>query len=66
MKALYRGAGNDGLTGGAGVDYFVFSADLGTGDVDKIADLSVLNGTIPMDDAVFSTPALALWRFPPS
>ena len=47
--------GNDGLTGGTGVDTFVFSRALNaTTNVDQIADFTVVDDTIRLDDAIFT------------
>lgn len=52
---LDGGAGNDWLSGGAGRDSFIFKDKLSaTGNVDVIADFSVPNDTIRLDNAVFT------------
>ncbi|MCC6984658.1 MAG: hypothetical protein IT535_15445 [Bauldia sp.] len=50
---LNGGLGKDILTGGAGRDTFVFSTALSSGNVDQIADFSVADDTIHLDDAAF-------------
>ncbi|WP_210496263.1 M10 family metallopeptidase [Microvirga antarctica] len=52
---LYGGAGRDGLTGGTGKDVFVFNATAGRKNWDKIADFSVRDDSIWLDNAVFKT-----------
>ncbi len=46
--------GNDTLRGGSGKDYFVFSAALGAGNLDSIADFSAAADAIRLDKAVFA------------
>jgi hypothetical protein len=46
--------GNDTLTGFGGKDFFVFSTDLGAGNVDAITDFNVADDTIRLDDAIFT------------
>jgi serralysin len=41
------------LFGGAGADTFVFDSAFGASNVDRIADFSVADDTIHLDDAVF-------------
>jgi serralysin len=50
--------GNDVLHGFAGFDTFVFTGALGAGNVDTIADYSVADDTIVLDDATFTGLAL--------
>jgi Ca2+-binding RTX toxin-like protein len=48
--------GNDTLTGGLGVDRFVFDTALNAAsNVDRITDFSVKDDTIQLDDAIFAT-----------
>jgi Ca2+-binding RTX toxin-like protein len=47
------GIGNDALVGGLGNDAFLFTTALGPGNVDSVADFSVADDTIQLDDAVF-------------
>ena len=49
------GLGADTITGGNGLDIFRFTTALGGGNIDKINDFSVVNDTIQLDDAVFTT-----------
>jgi Ca2+-binding RTX toxin-like protein len=55
------------LTGGAGADKFIFETALGGGNVDKIADFSVVDDTIVLENAIFAalttTGALAAGAF---
>ena len=51
---LFGGAGRDVLTGGANRDNFVFDTALGTANVDKITDFSVVDDTMRLDNAVFT------------
>ena len=46
--------GADVLTGFAGADSFAFTTALGSGNIDRIADYSVADDTILLDDAVFT------------
>ncbi|KQT10531.1 hypothetical protein ASG40_20115 [Methylobacterium sp. Leaf399] len=49
--------GNDGaniLTGGAGADTFVFRTALGSGNLDRIADFSVVDDTVQLTRSVFT------------
>ena len=46
--------GNDILTGLAGKDFFAFSTELGSGNVDAIADFNVADDTIRLDNAIFT------------
>lgn len=48
------GAGNDALWGMSGADTFQFSTTLGTGNVDRIADFSVVDDQIQLDSRIFS------------
>lgn len=52
---LDGGLGRDTLTGGNGKDSFVFSAALSVGNVDTIKDFKVVDDTIVLDKAVFSS-----------
>ncbi|MFN0193739.1 MAG: M10 family metallopeptidase C-terminal domain-containing protein, partial [Aestuariivirga sp.] len=47
-------AGSDTLTGAGGNDSFLFSTTLGATNIDTIADFSVPNDTIRLDDAIFA------------
>jgi Ca2+-binding RTX toxin-like protein len=47
--------GSDTVTGGAGADRFVFDVLIGSGNVDKITDFSVVDDTIILDKAIFTT-----------
>ncbi|WP_428667709.1 beta strand repeat-containing protein [Reyranella sp.] len=49
---LNGGAGADVLTGGSGLDTFVFDSALG-GAIDTVADFSVANDTIRLDQSIF-------------
>ena len=51
---LFGRGGNDTLQGGAGADSFHFDSALGSGNVDKISDFSVVDDTIMLDRAVFT------------
>ncbi|MDQ0320528.1 serralysin [Pararhizobium capsulatum DSM 1112] len=51
---LFGGLGIDTLTGGKDRDTFVFDSKLGSSNVDKITDFSVIDDTIHLDDAVFT------------
>ena len=46
--------GSDALTGGSGKDFFVFSTALGAGNVDTIADFSVPDDTVRLENAIFT------------
>ncbi|HEX8654203.1 MAG TPA: calcium-binding protein [Allosphingosinicella sp.] len=48
------GLGADALTGGLGADLFAFTAALGGGNVDTIADFAAGSDRIALDDAVFA------------
>jgi len=50
---LHGGAGRDHLFGGTGQDAFVFDRKARPGNVDKIADFSVRDDTIWIENAVF-------------
>jgi Ca2+-binding RTX toxin-like protein len=50
---LIGGAGNDTLDGGTGVDAFVFNTAFGVSNVDIVADFSVIDDTIRLDDDIF-------------
>ncbi|MGP3699482.1 calcium-binding protein, partial [Rhodobacter sp. NSM] len=49
------GLGNDRLTGGAGADIFVFNTRLTTNNIDRINDFSVVDDTILLENAIFTT-----------
>ncbi|WP_428667705.1 M10 family metallopeptidase C-terminal domain-containing protein [Reyranella sp.] len=51
-NALNGGAGADVLTGGSGDDTFVFDSAL-AGNIDTVADFSVANDTIQLDQSIF-------------
>jgi Ca2+-binding RTX toxin-like protein len=52
---LNGGAGNDTLKGAAGKDTFVFDTALSaSGNVDRLADFSVVDDTIELDNAIFT------------
>ena len=53
-NSLNGGAGADTLFGLGGADTFRFTAALGEGNVDAIADFSALDDTIALDDAIFA------------
>ena len=46
--------GNDTLVGLGGADSFVFSTALGASNVDRLADYSVADDTVLLDNAVFT------------
>jgi serralysin len=46
--------GSDNLTGGLGVDSFMFTTALAVSNVDTITDFSVADDTIRLDDTVFA------------
>jgi Ca2+-binding RTX toxin-like protein len=52
---LYGRAGLDTLIGGGGADTFVFDSAFGASNIDRIADFSVADDTIHVDNAVFKT-----------
>jgi len=52
---LNGGLGNDTLTGGSGADRFTFNTALGAGNVDQIMDFVVLDDTIQLENAVFTS-----------
>lgn len=52
--ALDGRAGADILTGRAGADNFLFSTQLGAGNIDHITDFSPVDDTIRLDDAIFT------------
>jgi Ca2+-binding RTX toxin-like protein len=52
---LNGAAGSDTLFGLGGADTFAFTTTLGAGNVDTLADFSVADDTIALDDAVFAT-----------
>ena len=51
---LNGGTGKDTLTGGVGKDTFFFNAALGAANSDKIADFSVRDDTVRLENAVFA------------
>lgn len=51
---LNGGGGNDSLTGGAGSDTFAFDTALGAANVDTIADFSVADDTIQLENGIFT------------
>ncbi len=53
-NVIAGGAGRDTLYGLGGKDIFVFDTALGRTNIDKIADFSVANDTIYLDDGVFT------------
>ena len=53
-NTLNGGGGADTLHGLAGADNFAFTTALGNGNVDAIADFSVADDTIQLDDAIFT------------
>jgi Ca2+-binding RTX toxin-like protein len=55
LNILDGKGGNDTLTGGNGKDFFVFSTKLGADNVDTISDFSVMDDTIRLENAVFTT-----------
>ncbi|CAA2105670.1 Bifunctional hemolysin/adenylate cyclase [Methylobacterium bullatum] len=57
-NTLSGGAGIDILTGKSGSDIFVFSATLGSTNVDRITDFSVVDDTIRLSKSVFGDLAL--------
>ncbi len=53
-NTLNGGAGHDTLRGGAGMDNFLFDSPLSsTTNVDRIADFSVIDDTIVLDQSIF-------------
>jgi Ca2+-binding RTX toxin-like protein len=53
-NTLNGGAGADTLYGLGGADNFDFTTALGGGNVDYIADFSVVDDTVELDDAIFA------------
>jgi Ca2+-binding RTX toxin-like protein len=53
-NTLNGGAGADTLHGLGGADNFAFTTALGGGNIDAIADFSVADDTIQLDDAIFA------------
>ena len=51
---LFGGGGNDTLEGGSGADVFVFNGVPGAGNVDEIADFSVAEDRIHLENAIFT------------
>lgn len=51
---LNGGLDSDTLTGGSGKDTFVFSAALGSANVDRITDFKVVDDTIQLENAIFT------------
>jgi serralysin len=51
---LSGGAGSDILTGGSGADKFMFDAMLGTANIDKITDFSVVYDSVVLDLSFFT------------
>ena len=58
-NVLDGGLGSDKLTGGTGKDVFQFSTELGIGNIDRITDFKVVDDTIALDDAIFTSLAAA-------
>ena len=52
---LNGGSGSDTLTGLGGNDSFVFDTALGATNVDTITDFNVVNDTIRLENAIFTT-----------
>jgi serralysin len=66
VNILNGKGGNDVLFGFNGADTFVFDTALGAGNIDQLADFSVVDDTINVDDAIFAglaTGALAASAF---
>jgi len=51
---LYGKGGSDTLSGGSGRDTFVFDTGLGSSNIDKISDFSVVDDTMALSRAVFN------------
>ena len=51
---LYGEAGLDILTGGGGADRFVFNTAIGSSNVDRITDFSVVDDTIVLENAILT------------
>jgi Ca2+-binding RTX toxin-like protein len=46
---------SDTLTGGIGVDHFVFTTALGAGNIDTVTDFNVTQDFLRLDDTIFNT-----------
>lgn len=56
IDVLKGGLGNDILTGGTGTDFFVFdTAITPTSNIDVITDFSIVDDTIRLENAIFTT-----------
>jgi Ca2+-binding RTX toxin-like protein len=53
-NTLTGNSANNTLTGAGGADSFVFNGALGAGNIDAIADFSVVDDTIVLDNAIFA------------
>ncbi len=59
---LFGGLGSDTLIGGAGADRFVFNTAPGSANVDRIADLSVIDDSIQLENSIFTSLGLVTGR----